>query len=86
MTPNLAYVHISNPHWRCFGIWLPLFLLWIPAVILAPFILIALAIACALGRIRFWTSLSVLWGILSALPGTNVNVNSGENLVHVRII
>ena len=39
MTPNFAVVHVNWEHGPNSRLWLPLFLLWIPAVLLAPFIL-----------------------------------------------
>jgi hypothetical protein len=49
MTPNLAIVHVWNPHWRGFRLWLPLFLLWIPLILLSPLILIVIFGLCLAG-------------------------------------
>lgn len=88
MTPNLAYVHVYNPYWwrREFGIWLPLFLLWIPGLILAPFILLIVFIVCLVGGVNPWTAIAAFWNILCALPGTHVHVTSDQNQVNVRIL
>jgi len=85
MTPNIAIVQVSNPYWRGFRLWIPLFLLWIPVVILAPLLLLILLIACLLFRVTFMQTLSVAWGILASLPGTHVRVLSEANQVLVEI-
>ncbi|HSY03691.1 MAG TPA: hypothetical protein VK819_16120 [Acidobacteriaceae bacterium] len=86
MTPSIAIVHVHNPHWRGIRLWIPLFLLWIPALLLAPLILLAVVVACLVGRVNPWTAISSFWGLLCALPGTHVHVNSPENQVLVRIL
>lgn len=86
MTPNIAIVHVNCLHGPNFRLWLPLFLLWIPVILLAPFILLALLIACLAGRIPFWRAFSTLWGLLCSLSGTDVRVVSEGNRVLVRIL
>lgn len=86
MTPNIAIVHVHNPHWRGFRLWIPLFLLWIPAILLAPLILLVLLAASLAGFVRFWRSIAVFWGILCALPGTDVRVEAQGNKVLVEIL
>ena len=86
MTPNIAIVHIHSPYWRGCRLWLPLFLLWIPVILLSPLLLLILLAACFLGRINFWRSISVCWGILCALPGTDVRVVAEGNHILVEIL
>jgi hypothetical protein len=86
MTPNIAIVHIHNPYWRGLRLWLPLFLLWIPVLLLSPLLLLILLAVCFLGRINFWQSISVFWGILCALPGTDVRVEAQGNHILVEIL
>ena len=86
MTPNFAIVHVHNPYWRGFRLWIPLFLLWIPAILLAPLILLVLFAACLAGFVRFWRSIAVFWGILCALPGTDVRVEAQGNQILVEIL
>jgi hypothetical protein len=86
MTPNFAVVGIDAPGFHWPRIWLPVFLLWIPAILLAPFVLLVLAAACFLGRVSFWTTVAVLWRILCSLPGTDVQVRADGNNVVVRIL
>ena len=85
MTPNIAIIQVSNPYWRSFRLWIPLFVLWIPAVLLAPLLLLVLLIACLLVHVNFRHTLSVSWGILTSLPGTHVRVLSEANQVLVEI-
>jgi hypothetical protein len=86
MTPSIAIVHVHNPHWRGIRLWIPLFLLWIPALALAPIILLAVVIACLVGRVNPWRAIATFWGLLCALPGTQVHVSSKEDQVLVRIL
>lgn len=86
MTPNIAIVHIHNPYWRGLRLWLPLFLLWIPALLLAPLFLLILLVACLVFQISFLNSISVFWGILCSLPGTDVRVEAEGNHILVEII
>lgn len=86
MTPSLAIVHIENPHWRGIRLWLPLFLLWIPAVLLSPFVFLVLAAVCVAGRVNIWHATATFWSVLCSLPGTDVRVCSQGNRVTVRIV
>jgi len=86
MTPNFAVVHVNWVHGPNFRLWLPLFLLWIPAVLLAPFILLALLIACLISGVRFWRCVASGWQLLCSLPGTDVRVTTDGNNVFVRIL
>ena len=86
MTPNIAIVHVNYPHGPNFRLWLPLFLLWIPGLLLAPFVLVIQLIACIFLGIPFWASVSTFWAVLSSLPGTDVRVTTEGNRVLVRIL
>jgi hypothetical protein len=91
MTPNFAVVHVTNPEWRWHGfrLWVPLFLLWIPVILLSPLILLVLLVmlaACILGQVSFFYALRTFWDILCSLPGTNVHVRADQNTVLVRIL
>jgi hypothetical protein len=86
VTPNIAIVHVDFPRGPNFRLWLPLFLLWVPAILLAPFVLLALLIACVLARVPFWRSIATFWALLCGLPGTDVRVSTEGNHVLVRIL
>ena len=86
MTPNIAIVHVSNPHWRGIHLWLPLFLLWIPLVLLSPLIFLVVLAACLAGRVNPWRAIAAFWAISCSLPGTHVHVSAHGNQVMVRIL
>ena len=86
MTPNIAIVHVNCLHGPSLRLGLPLFLLWIPAILLAPFILLVLIIACLISRVPFWRSIATFGALLCSLPGTDVRVATEGNRVVVRIL
>lgn len=86
MTPNIAIVRIERPCNRGFRLWLPLFLLWIPAILLSPIIFLVLFGLCVAGNVSLWRALPVFWAILCGLPGTDVRVCADGNRVLVRIL
>jgi hypothetical protein len=86
MTPNIAIVRIETPHCHRISLWIPLFLLWIPAVLLSPLIVLVIVGLSIAGRIDPWQATSVFWNILCSLPGTNVRVTADGSNVAVRIL
>jgi hypothetical protein len=86
MTPNFAVIGIQTPEWRCPQFWIPVFLLWIPVILLSPFIFLILVGIAVAARVTIWRLIGILWGILSSLPGTHVHVCSEGNQVVVRIL
>ena len=86
MTPNIAIVHIETPHWRCIPLWIPLFLLWIPALLLSPLILLVVFGLSIAGRINPWSAIAIFWNILCSLRGTHVRVVTDDAKVLVRIL
>jgi hypothetical protein len=86
MTPNVAVVHIARPQHRGFHIWLPLFLLWIPLVLLSPIIFLVVVAVCIAGRVSMWRAIAAFWDLSCSLPGTHVHVRSDGNAVTVRIL
>ena len=86
MTPNLVVIRIQPEHAWVPPIPLPLFLLWIPAILLAPFVLLAAWIACLVFEVRFWRTIRVFWDVLCALPGTNIRVCAEGKKITVRIV
>jgi hypothetical protein len=86
MTPNFAVVHIEGPHWPNYRLWPPLFLLWIPAVLLSPFIFLILLVICIGARIDFVKAVATFWALLCSLPGTDVRVCTQGKKILVRIL
>ena len=86
MTPNIAIVHIQNPQWRGIRLCLPLFLLWIPLIVLSPLILLVLFAVCLAGRINPLRAIAAFWDFSCSLSGTDVRVCADGNRVTVRIL
>ena len=86
MTPNIAIVHVQNPHRRSIRLWVPLFLLWIPLVLLSPLIFLVVLGVCLAGRVNPWLAIKAFWAIVCSLPGTDVRVCADGNRVTVRIL
>ncbi len=86
MTPNIAMIHVENPHWRGIRLWLPLFLLWIPAVLFSPFIFLIVLIVCLTCRIPFWRTIAAFWTLGCSLSGTDLRVCAEGKRVTVRIL
>ena len=86
MTPNFAVIGIQTPRFHMPCLWLPVFLLWIPVILLSPFLFLVL-VAIAIGaRTNIWRIIATVWGLLSSLPGTHVHFSTYENQVLVRIL
>jgi len=89
MIPNIAVIRIESEHFHCPTIPVPLFLLWIPVLLLSPLILLVLLVlwAVCLGfGYPFWRAIGTCWKILCALPGTDVRVHADGNHITVRIL
>jgi hypothetical protein len=86
VTPSIAIVHVAIPQWRTIRLWLPLFLLWIPLILLSPLIFIVVCGLCLAGRISPWRAIASFWALSCALPGTDVRVCTEGNKILVRIL
>ncbi len=86
MTPNLAVIRIQPGQTWVPPIPLPLFLLWIPGILLAPFVLLGIWITCLVYELRFWRTLRTLWDVVCALRGINVRVCADGRKITVRIV
>ena len=86
MTPSIAIVRVETPDFRMIPLWVPLFLLWIPVIILSPLIFLVIFGLSLAGRINPFTSCRVLWCFLCSLSGIQVRVNAEEAKVYVRIL
>ena len=83
--PQLLSVRVKRPDGRPIRIWvpvLPVVLVFSPVVVLA--VLVA-AVACLVYRVRVVRALGTGWRIVSALPGTRVDVEQGRTAVLVTI-
>ena len=86
MTPNLAVLEIESPHWRMPRIWLPLFLLWVPLILLSPIIFLVIFGLCLVSHVNPWRAIAAFWAISCSLPGTHVHVSTHESKVLVRVL
>jgi hypothetical protein len=86
VTPNFAVLGIETPNRHMPRLWVPLFLLWIPVVLLSPLIFLTLAAVAIVTRTTVWRLIALCWGILSGLPGTDVRVHADGNHVLVRVL
>lgn len=84
--PSIAIVHVQTPQRRSIHLWLPLFLFWIPLLLLAPFLLIVILVVCIVGEVNPWHAISTFWAIACSLPGTEVTVRADGNNVRVKIL
>jgi hypothetical protein len=86
MTPNFAVIGVQTPEWHMPRLWVPLFLLWIPVILLSPILFLILVAIAIAARTNIWRLIAILWGILSSLRGTDVRVTADGNHVLVRIL
>jgi len=86
MTPNFAVIGVETPQWHMPRLWIPLFLLWIPVVLLSPIVFLVLVVIAIAARTNIWRLIGLLWGILSSLRGTDIRVTAEGNHVLVRIL
>jgi len=86
MTPNFAVIGVHTPAWQMPRLWIPLFLLWIPVVLLSPIIFLVLVAIAIAARTDIWRLIALFWNFLSGLPGTDIHVSAHGNNVLVRIL
>jgi hypothetical protein len=83
--PQLLTVRVKRPGGRPIRIWVPVVpvaLVFSPVVVLA--VLVA-AVACLVYRVSVVRALGTGWRIVSALPGTRVDIEQGRSAVLVTI-
>ena len=86
MIPSLLALHLRTATGRRIRLWIPLFLVWLVLLPVAPLLLMLLLVGALIGRINPWRAVAVLWGILTSLSGVNVDVSSPQAEVAVRMI
>jgi hypothetical protein len=83
--PQLVTVRVKRPAGRPIRIWIPVIpvmLVFSPVVVLA--VLVA-AVACLVYRVSSVRALRTGWRIVSALPGTRLDLEEGRTAVLVTI-
>jgi hypothetical protein len=86
LPPLSASLHVRPAGWR-FGVrlWLPLFLLWL---LLLPLLVLALPllfVASVIFRVKLWRSLRAANGVLAGLRGAQVDVDSRDTKISVKL-
>lgn len=85
MIPQLVTLRVTRPDARPVRIWLPVLpvvVVFLPILVLA--VLVA-AVACVVYRVSVPRALGAGWRLVSALPGTRVDVEQGRTAVLVAI-
>ncbi|MEV0563605.1 hypothetical protein [Dactylosporangium sp. NPDC050588] len=85
MMPQLLTVRVDRRHRRPVRLWIPVLPV---ALILAPLLVLALLggiIACLIFRISVPRTLGTGWRVVSALPGTRVDIKDGHTAFLVSI-
>jgi hypothetical protein len=83
--PQLLTVRVTRPDGRPIRIWvpvLPVLLVFSPVMVLAALVA---AVACLVYRVSVVRAFGTGWRIVSALPGTRVDVEQGRTAVLVAI-
>lgn len=83
--PQLVTVRVTRPDRRPIRIWVPV----LPVVlVLSPVVVLAVlgaAVACLVFRISVARALGTGWRVVSALPGTRVDIEQDRTAVLVTI-
>ncbi|GII29747.1 hypothetical protein [Planotetraspora mira] len=85
MMPQLVTVRVERPDGRPIRIWvpvLPVVLVFSPVVVLA---VLAAAVACLVFGVSVVRALGTSWRVISALPGTRVDIEQSRTAVLVTI-
>ena len=85
MIPLVASVSIRNKKSRGFRLWIPLALVWLLLLPVALLLLPVVFVACWVGQIDPFQTLSAVWQILSVLKGSDVEFDDqrASVLIHV---
>lgn len=68
-----------------FGLWIPLFLIWLLVLPLVLVLLPLAALALLALRVNPFRAFAAFWQTLAGLTGTHIEVNAPDALVYVRI-
>lgn len=80
--PQLLTVRVERPGTRRLRLWIPI----VPvALVLAPIVVLAVLVACAVYSVSLERALSTGWRIVSALPGSRFDLEQGRTAVLVTI-
>jgi uncharacterized membrane protein len=85
MIPVLALLRWRRPGGRRHSLWLPLFLLWLVLLPLILILLPVLILVLALAGARPFATLAGLWGIFTALKGTQIDFQSADGILVIHV-
>ncbi len=83
--PQLVTVRVDRPDRRPVRIWvpvLPVVLVFLPIVVLAVLVAVVACLVRGVGPVR---AVGTAWRVVSALPGTRVDVEQGRTALLVSI-
>jgi hypothetical protein len=80
--PQLLTVRVERPDGRPFRVWVPILPI---ALAISPVVAVAVPVACLVHRVSVAQALRTGWRVVSALPGTQVELEHGGTAVHVGI-
>ena len=86
MTPNFAVIGIDTPGFHMPRLWFPVFLLWIPVILLSPLIFLVLVVIAVFTHNTIWRIIAISWAVLAGLTGTNIHVNAPDAKILVRLL
>jgi hypothetical protein len=90
MIPLILKLRIKDKNQRRFGIWLPLFLIWLIVLpllaLLAPLVLLAALILWPSGKGRLVLySYMAIFSLIFNLSGLKVDVQSKDSIVYINL-
>ena len=92
MPPMLLYVRVGTPERPGFGLWLPLFLVWL---ILLPLVVLVLVIAMTVDVLLLLAGQSYhhytlllfrCFGVLGATKGTLISIHADGHVVDIDLV
>jgi hypothetical protein len=86
MIPLIVFIKWRTRTQRRFGIWLPLFLLWLALLPIVLLLLPFFVIACLLARMNPFRLFVAGWRLLAGLPGTRIEFEHQHHMVLLRIV
>lgn len=82
MIPLTSTLRISNQHG--FRISVPLFIVWLLLIPVALFLLPFFFVGCLFVRVNPFKAIALVWQVIAALKGTNIEVDEPGCYVSVR--
>ncbi len=81
----LAIIRVRHDGRKPLSLWIPLILIWILLLPLAPVLLLAALFICAVKQIDPVRAMGAFFGFICALTGTHIDIEDGHSQVKVVI-